>query len=296
NLSGIVRHELTREVEWSVLPQAISLPQMELALGCDASELSCIERIGQNVGADYLVYGTLRRLGRGARFEFEAEFNLFSVKEVKILGTAKGRFPSIRVDIDDLRPLASDLASQLRRHFVAQREGAAPSTASPTPSSPSPSNHPASSSDDVFGRLNWPALISLGLALGAGIGWAITGLEAERNMKLVNRFRESGAVASETASDRSVCNPDNIRANEAALAAAGTTAERVINACTSPAEVLQFVFMGVTVAAAGVGAALLATGGIMSEDNRNKKGEISLRAFPGWQIGESRLELAVRFD
>jgi hypothetical protein len=274
NLSGALRAAAGQVRGWAVSDRDVPLSQLELATGCDASDLSCVQQIANTVGAQRLVYGTIQRDGAGDRFQFRIQIHLYDTATNTVLRSLDERLPSSRTDIDDLRDPARNYASALA--------GASGATVGTGGAGLPPEGEtggeigggggetsggaiggggetPTSGGGDDLGRLNWPAFALLAVAVGGAIGWIVTGLDAQANAQRVSDFRAAGPIVPGGVSDLSICNPAIINDPANARINAG-----VESACTSPAEVLQFVFLGVTAVAGAAGIGLLAANGVMS--------------------------------
>lgn len=301
NLSGALRAAAAQVRGWTVSDRDVPLNQLELAMDCDATELACIQQIANTVGAQRLVYGTIQREGSRDRFQFRVQIHLYDTASNSILRSLDERLPSTRTDIDDLRDPARRYVSAL-----AGASGATTSVASAglppedelggevggevggeTGGAESGGGTPSSGGGDDLGRLNWPAFALLAVAVGGAIGWIVTGLDAQANQSRVDQFRASEPYVPDV-TDRSICNPAIINDERNRRMNDGVEA-----ACTSPAEVLQFVFLGVTAVAGAAGIGLLAANGVMSPaSSETDRARLHLRPSFGPQGGSLALHLA----
>lgn len=305
NLSGALRAAASQVRGWSVSDRDVPLSQLELATGCDASELSCVQQIANTVGAQRLVYGTIQRDGAGDRYQFRIQIHLYDTASNTVLRSIDERLPSSRTDIDDLRDPARTYASTLA--------GAAGATTGAGGAGLPPEGETgggetgggetggggeigggetgggtqSSSGGDDIGRLNWPAFALLAVAVGGAIGWIVTGLDAQANAQRVADFRASGPTIPGGVTDLSICNPQIIDAN-------GSTSAGVQAACESPAEILQFVFLGVTAVAGAAGVGLLAANGVMSPATAESD-RVQLRILPSFSQNGGYLGVHLTF-
>lgn len=286
NLSGALRRAATLVRGWSVSDRDVPLSQLELATGCDASELSCVQQIAQTVGAQRLVYGTIQRSAEsGGRFDFQIQIHLYDVATGAVLSTVEERLPSSRTDIDDLREPARQYISRLSEVAGPVAGGSALPPEGTTLESqqqgieleqhaaPPPAE---SGGGSDIGRLNWPAFALLAVAVGGAVGWTLAGLDAQSANSTLQGYADE-AARNETGIGLGRCEDAQIAAY---IAGSHTTSEADIRgACGSNADILQFVFIGVTAAAGIGGVALLAANGIESAPAQGT-GTASLRLQP----------------
>ncbi|GAB4201106.1 MAG: hypothetical protein OHK0013_12730 [Sandaracinaceae bacterium] len=297
NLSGALRAAASQVRGWAVSDRDVPLSQLELATGCDATELACVHQIATTVGAERLVYGTIQRDGAGSRFQFRIQIHLYDTASNTILRSLDERLPSTRTDIDDLREPARNYASAL-----AGASGATVGSGAGLPPEGETGGGetgggesgggeiggeqtPTSGGGDDIGRLNWPAFALLAVAVGGAIGWIVTGLDAQANAQRVDQFRAAAVMRGGVGGP--ICDPAVI--NEYREINAGVEA-----ACTSPAEVLQFVFLGVTAVAGATGIGLLAANGVMSPAS-SETDRARLRILPAFGPQGGSLGLHLTF-
>ncbi len=304
NLSGALRQAASQVRGWAVAERDVPLSQLELSLSCEATELSCVQQIATAVGAQRLVYGTIQRVdGSGGRYEFRIQIDLYDTASGTVLRSLDERLPSSRTDIDDLREPA-------RRFATALATGAATSTTTSAPGPTPEGDRSAAGEDDGAGaatataggsdasspepsssgggpdlsRLNWPAFALLAAGVLSAVGWIVAGLDAQTNMQTVDRFRHERSPTAASAADLSICSPSNNEGYPETAAVRG--------ACDSPAEILQFVFMGATIIAGATGAALLGINGVvLSDESGAERARLSLEPSVGRGGGGLRLQL-----
>lgn len=301
NLSGALRQAASQVRGWSVSERDLPLSQIELATGCDATELSCVQQIANTVGAQRLVYGTIQRLDAGSgRFDFQIRIHLYDTASNSVLRSLEERLPSSRSDIDDLREPARRYASSLAASTAGATStspgvGLPPEGHDADPAPSEPVRTPPVEGDqggsggggDDIGRLNWPAFALLAVGVGTAIAWVFAGIDAQANAGTVSDFRAMNPTAAGGASDLSICNPDNVSAN----VPAGDRRDAINGACSSPAEILQFVFMGTAIVAGAAGIGLLAANGAITADTNSDHVQIRLRPSASLHGGSLGLEL-----
>jgi hypothetical protein len=63
NLTGALRHAATAVRGWSVSERDVALANLELVAGCEAPDPACLAQIATTVGAQRLIFGTITRTG-----------------------------------------------------------------------------------------------------------------------------------------------------------------------------------------------------------------------------------------
>lgn len=311
NLSGALRQASSQVRGWAVSDRDVPLSQLELATGCDATELECVQQIANTVGAQRLVYGTIQRQDAGGgRFDFVISIHLYDTASNTIIRSLDERLPSSRSDIDDLREPA-------RRYATTLAEGAGTATAGGGGLPPegqevgtgtgggetgtgggetgggetgggeqSPGG--GGGGGDDIGRLNWPAFALLAVGVGTAVAWILAGLDAQANVTTVANFRTMMPAPAPGATDLSICNPQNVNAD---TRLSPSQREAINGACSSPAEILQFVFMGTAIIAGATGVALLAANGFITPAPETDRVSIRLRPQVSLNGGYLGLEL-----
>lgn len=306
NLSGALRQAASQVRGWTVSDRDVPLSQLELATGCDASELSCVQQIANTVGAQRLVYGTIQRQDQGGgRFDFVIRIHLYDTASNSIIRSLEEHLPSSRSDIDDLREPARRYATTLAEgagtattgggglppegQEVGSGGGETGSGSGDEQTGPVGGEQSSGGGDDI-GRLNWPAFALLLVGVGSAVAWIVAGLDAQANMDTVQQFRTStpAPMPAVGETDLSICNPRNVEAN---TMGDPTRREAINGACGSPAEILQFVFMGTAIVAGAAGIGLLAANGFISPAPNEDRVQIRLRPRVGLNGGSLGLEL-----
>jgi hypothetical protein len=113
NLSGALRHAATAVHGWSVSERDVALSQMELVHGCESSDPACMVLIAGTLNAQRIVYGTVSRSPMGSRYEFAVQVFSFNVATGEVDQRAQHNLPSTRTDIDDLRDPAREIIAEI---------------------------------------------------------------------------------------------------------------------------------------------------------------------------------------
>ncbi|MDH5492213.1 MAG: carboxypeptidase regulatory-like domain-containing protein [Myxococcales bacterium] len=113
NLTTTIREAADGIEGWEVSPNDISLTQMSLAHGCDEPDAICLSSIASDLGAQRLVYGSVRRTGAGDSFDFSLTLYLFNAETQQIEESLSETIPSGTTRIADLRPHAARFLAEL---------------------------------------------------------------------------------------------------------------------------------------------------------------------------------------
>lgn len=282
NLSAALRRAASQVRGWSVTDRDVPLSRMELANGCDATELTCLAQIANTMGVQRLVYGTMQH-GTGTPMMYRIHIAFFDANTSTILHQMDVELSSARDDIDDMREPA--------RRYVTELAGVQEAVAVTPPSvdvtqdvvpvveetqTPPPPASESGGSD--IGRLNWPAFALLLVAAGGAVGWIVSGLQAETQAALLEADRSRPGI-----SGLSQCDGANFD---------GASAD-VQTACGSNADIMQFVFIGLTAVAGGTGVILLAANGFESPAPTGD--HANLRILPSVSQTSASLHLSLDF-
>jgi hypothetical protein len=109
-LTGALRHAATQVQGWDVSDRDVSLAQMSLAHGCDEPDAACLEQIAGTLGSQRILYGTVRRTGAGAEYNFAIALYMYNAEAGQIEGSLTDSIPRTQTDVDDLR-------SRVRRYI-----------------------------------------------------------------------------------------------------------------------------------------------------------------------------------
>jgi len=306
NLTGALRHAATAVRGWSVSERDVALANLELVAGCEAPDLACLQQIATTVGAQRLIFGTISRTS-GDHYEFAVSIHAYSVATGQIEENVERNLSSAHMDIDDLRTPAREIIDQLANvprvgtirvtaaagqpvridgasvgttdaggafvasdvaagsHEVVVGDGPA-QTVSVSEGSEAVASFTSSSGGGGGGPgINWAAVALLagaGLALvGTVVSWAellTLSNDAAYNqyrMDLGSMYGLSGDVACQDAS--------------IAHLGSGPSAAHIRDVCSqgSTFEILQYVFLGVAVAAGATGIILLVMDSSGSHDD-----------------------------
>jgi hypothetical protein len=120
NLSGALRNAASRVNGWELNTREVSLAQMALAHGCDASDIGCIQQIGDTLGVRLVLYGTVRRSSTRSDYDYVLSLFMFDTEAGSISAQLTDTIPKVQSDIDDLRGKADDY---ITRFSGAERTG-----------------------------------------------------------------------------------------------------------------------------------------------------------------------------
>jgi hypothetical protein len=98
---------------WNVSNTAVSMAQMSLAHGCDEIDAACLAEIAKGLGADRIIYGTLRRTTAREDYDYALNLNLFAAETREIARTVDDTIPRGQVDFQSLSARADKLVARL---------------------------------------------------------------------------------------------------------------------------------------------------------------------------------------
>lgn len=107
NLTGALRHAASQVPGWAVSQADVTLAQMSMVHGCDEPDAACMAEIANELGQGRIVYGTVRRTGAGASYDFALTLYFFNSESGQIEGSLTDTIPRGQTDIDPLRPRAA---------------------------------------------------------------------------------------------------------------------------------------------------------------------------------------------
>lgn len=295
NLTGALRHAATQVPDWQVSEAQISLAQMSLAHGCDEPDAACMAEIAGDLEAERVIYGTVRRTSAGDDYDFALTLYLFDAESAQISRSLTDTISHLHQDIDDLRDNARRYMARLgnlalhgslrvevspadatvsidgeeaghaqdgvfvageveegRHRVEVSAEGYNPLRASVTVVADEEAALEASLEEISSGsNLPWPAI---GTLAGAGVFGVLTIYSMAKVNSLGNDSRYND-FRGHVPSNLNACDAANIGAYGDTESNRAHAADVCSQADTF--EVLQYVFLGLTVAAAGVGTWLL---------------------------------------
>ena len=328
-LSGALRHAATAVHGWSVSERDVGLANLELVAGCEAPDPACLQQIATSVGAQRLIFGTIARTGVD-HYDFAVSVHAYSVATQSIEENVDRNLPSSRTDIDELRGPAREIidlfanvphvgtirvtaaAAQPVRidgaavgttdaggSFVASDIAAGPHevvagdqpamTVTVTEGSEAVAAFSATSSGGGGGpSIDWAAVTLLSVAGLAIVGMVVSWAELltlsndsaynSYRMQLGSTYGLMGDVACQESSFNAV--------------GSGVTSSHARDVCSqgNTFEILQYVFLGVAVAAGATGIVLLV---LDSSGNHDEAQTVSLVPHVGPQGGG--MDLTLRF-
>jgi hypothetical protein len=98
---------------WNVSNTAVSMAQMSLAHGCDEIDAACLAEIAKGLGADRIIYGTLRRTSAREDYDYALNLNLFAAETREIMRSVDDTIPRTQVDFQSLSARADKLVARL---------------------------------------------------------------------------------------------------------------------------------------------------------------------------------------
>ncbi len=113
NLTGALRHAASQVPDWQVSEAQISLSQMSLAHGCDEPDAACMAEIAGDLEAQRVIYGTVRRTSVGDQYNFALTLYLFDADAGQIARSVTDNISHLHQDIDDLRDNARRYVARL---------------------------------------------------------------------------------------------------------------------------------------------------------------------------------------
>lgn len=87
---------------WAVLERSVSMAQMSLAHGCEEVDAACLHEIAGGLGADRVIYGTLRRTSAHDDYDFSLDLSSFDASSGRIEQTVTGVLPRAEAETDAL--------------------------------------------------------------------------------------------------------------------------------------------------------------------------------------------------
>ncbi|MCA9604095.1 MAG: PEGA domain-containing protein [Myxococcales bacterium] len=103
NLTGAVRHAASLVEGWEVSDREVTFVQMALVHDCDNPNPTCLNSIASALGVDLMIYGDVRRTAAGDEFDFSINLHLFNATSGTIEHSVADTIPGVHTDIDDLR-------------------------------------------------------------------------------------------------------------------------------------------------------------------------------------------------
>jgi hypothetical protein len=280
NLSAALRRAASQVRGWSVTDRDVPLSRMELANGCDASDLACLGQIATTMGVQRIIYGTMQH-GTGTPMMYLIHIALYDAATNTILHQMDVELSSARSDIDDMREPARRYATELAGVQEAVAVTPPPTDVAPEVLPPPAEEHhqePVQQGQGTdIGRLNWPAFALLLVAAGGAAGWVVSGLQAQEQATLLSNDR-----AMRTGSGNQ-CEGSNFE----------SASLDVQTACGSNADIMQFVFIGLTAVAGGTGVILLAANGFESPASTSE--HANLRILPSITQTSASMQLSLDF-
>lgn len=329
NLTGALRHAASAVRGWTVSERDVGLSSLELVAGCEAPDLTCLGQIATTVGAQRLIFGTITRTS-GAHYELAVSVHSFSVATGQIEENVDRNLSSSRMDIDDLREPARTMIDELanvphvgtiRVTATAGQEVRVDGTAVGTTdgggsyvaSNVTTGTHEVNVGDapaqTVTVSEGAEALVAISTSTGGGgggpsINWAAVALLAGAGVGIVGMivsWAELLSLSNDTAYNdyrmtlgSAYGLSGDVACQDSSIATLGTgpMSAHVRDVCSqgNTFEILQYVFLGVAVAAGATGIILLV---MDSSGNHDEATTVSL--MPHFGPNSGSMDLRVRF-
>ncbi|MBX3269632.1 MAG: PEGA domain-containing protein [Sandaracinaceae bacterium] len=103
NLTGAIRNAASQVEGWQVSDREVTFVQMALVHDCDNPNPTCLGSIAESLGAERVIYGEVRRTSARSDFDFSINLHLFNAAQGGIEHSVSDTIPSVHQDIDDLR-------------------------------------------------------------------------------------------------------------------------------------------------------------------------------------------------
>ena len=268
-----------------------SLEVMAVALNCPVPpDERCLEKIGEKVGTDAFVWGTMRRAGD----EITATLELWQKKGTRPQTQVRYSEKISDGADDELFKIAQGALSKLMSEptdSVGGVSGAAdqPATLKPSPS-PHTANESAGSPDEKPEASTSEALVSrrvLGfVSLGAGAALLGAGIYSALRVRAIDSDEGFDRYRRALREDQDVCEEADRGKSVSGAAAPGEIADLCSEASTL--QTLQFVFLGLSAVATGAGIYLLVSEG----DEHERVGKARLNIGLGPHNAAARLSVA----
>jgi hypothetical protein len=97
---------------WAVLERSVSMTQMSLAHGCEEVDASCLSEIAKGLGAERIIYGTIRRTSAREDYDFSLDLSSFDAASGRIEQTVTEVVPKAETETDGL---GAHVAKMLQR-------------------------------------------------------------------------------------------------------------------------------------------------------------------------------------
>lgn len=97
---------------WAVLERSVSMAQMMLAHGCDDVDATCLSEIAKGLGAERIIYGTIRRTSARDDYDFSLDLSSFDAASGRIEQTVTEVVPKAETETDGL---GAHVAKMLQR-------------------------------------------------------------------------------------------------------------------------------------------------------------------------------------
>ncbi len=103
NLTGAVRGAASHVEGWEVSDREVTFVQMALVHDCDNPNPTCLGAIAAALGVERIIYGDVRRTSAGDDYDFSINLHVFNATSSTIEHSVADTIPNVQRDIDDLR-------------------------------------------------------------------------------------------------------------------------------------------------------------------------------------------------
>ncbi|MCB9621301.1 MAG: PEGA domain-containing protein [Sandaracinus sp.] len=107
DLTGALRQAASQVPGVQVSQADVTLTQMSMVHGCDEPDAACMAEIAGELQQKRIIYGTVRRTGAGAQYDFALTLYYFNAESGQIEDSLTDTIPRAMTDIDPLRPRAT---------------------------------------------------------------------------------------------------------------------------------------------------------------------------------------------
>lgn len=326
NLTGAIRHAASAVRGWSVGERDVTLASLELVAGCEAPDPDCLTTIATTIGAQRLIFGTISRTA-GDHYEFRVSIQSYSVARGEVEENVERTLSSSRTDIDDLRDPATDIINALAHvqrvgtirvtatsgqevridgNVVGTTDAGGAYVASDVEAGSHEVVVGSAPAQTVTVSEGAEALVAIAVSSGGGggpsINWAAVALLAGAGLAIVGTivsWAELLTLSNDAAYNQyrtdlgSMGLMGDVACNESSYAYLGTGPQgaHIRDVCSqgSTFEILQYVFLGVAVAAGATGIVLL----VMDSSSSQETQTVSL--IPSFGPNSGSMTLRVQF-
>ncbi|MFO0685660.1 MAG: hypothetical protein U0234_26600 [Sandaracinus sp.] len=328
NLSGVLRHAAEGVRGWSVSERDVALANLELVAGCEAPDPDCLAQIASTVGAQRLVFGTITRTS-GTPYQFAVSLHSYSVASGAIEENLERTLSSTRTDIEDLREPAREMVNALANvphvgtirvtatahqevridgTVVGSTDGGGVFVASNVTAGSHEVVVGSSASQTVSVSDGAEALVAIQDAHhdeGPGVNWAAVALLSGAGLAVVGMIVSWAELLSLSNDQAYTAHRETLGAmgmsgdiacqdSSLAYLGSGPMSAHIRDVCSqgNTFEILQYVFLGVAVAAGATGIVLLV---LDSSGGSSEEAATTVSLLPSFGPTHGSMDLRLRF-